>query len=205
MWESASWGENLLKGTRTRQRISLSSSANRQLPTFRTHVLNVLPLTVSCKPLLRQSHSLTERSGVLHYTIPQPLLPATFLMVSSLPVLRMDQICGISAISAFSKSCFMLVFIGTAHSKVVDSFRTVCTWFQIIRDHLLGNRILIEMNLFHCVHPSMQLMWSSAFLGIELSATLPFFQPTPTTKAVTTSGGKQWCFAVQLPSSSKLR
>lgn len=90
-------------------------------------MLNVLPLTVSCKPLLRQSHSLTERSGVLHYTIPQPLLPATFLMVSSLPVLRMDQICGISAISAFSKSCFMLVFIGTAHSKVVDSFRTVCT------------------------------------------------------------------------------
>lgn len=90
-------------------------------------MLNVLPLTVSCKPLLRQSHSLTELSGVLHYTIPQPLLPATFLMVSSLPELRMDQICGISAISAFSKSCFMLVFIGTAHSKVVDSFRTVCT------------------------------------------------------------------------------
>lgn len=58
IWDSASWGENLLKGTRTRKRISLSSSANRQLPTFRTHVLDVLPLTVSCKPFLTHNHIL---------------------------------------------------------------------------------------------------------------------------------------------------
>lgn len=90
-------------------------------------MLNVLPLSFLQASSQTQSHSLTELSGVLHYTIPQPLLPATFLMVSSLPVLRMDQISGISAISAFSKSRFMLVFIGTACSKVVDSFRTVCT------------------------------------------------------------------------------
>lgn len=78
-----------------------------------------------------QSPSLTALWGVLHYTTPQPLLLAAFLMVSSLPVLRIDQICGISAISAFSKSGFMLVFIGTACSKILDSFRTFVHDFRL--------------------------------------------------------------------------
>lgn len=79
------------------------------------------------------SHTITFFNCTLrlHYTTPQPLLPATFLTVSLLPVLRMDQICGISAISAFSKSGFMLVFIGTACSKILDSFRTFVHDFKL--------------------------------------------------------------------------